>query len=124
MNFENRSFDQQLLVDMYNVPSKELSTEQIAQTLSVITGQTIDTLMVSKLFNGAGLDLRKRNRVAPKETVVKVKRVTKTAVVNELLNQLGFVTTPLEANEGPEDEEELTEQEQQTIDEVMRIIKL
>jgi len=120
-NFQGRKFDQQLLKDMYAVPTKELSTEQIAEVLSEITGKTIDTLMVSKLFNAANLDLRKRNRVAPKEETQKVKRVTKASVVNELLDQLGLVVV-VNGEEGPDpddENEELTEEEQEHIDETI-----
>ena len=119
--FETRSLDLNLLNEMYNVPSKELSTNRITEILSIITGVKLDNVMTSTIFSNASLPLRERTRVTPKVTETKMPRVTKAEKVNSLLGLLGLtpVVNGEETNDGPDDEEELTEQEQQYVDEVV-----
>ena len=119
--FETRSLDLNLLNEMYNVPSKELSTNRITEILSIITGVKLDNVMTSTIFSNASLPLRERTRVTPKVTETKMPRVTKAEKVNNLLGLLGLtpVVNGEETNDGPDDEEELTEQEQQYVDEVV-----
>jgi len=116
-HFETRSFDLNLLNEMYAVPSKELPTDRITEILSFITGQKLDNVMVSTIFSNAGLNLRERVRTTPKVTVTKVPRVTKASVVNNLLNQLGITTNALNETREDEEDRELTEQEQEHVDE-------
>ena len=120
--FESRNFDLSLLNEMYAIPSKELSTKRITEILSVVTGQKLDNVMVSTIFKNAGLNLRERNRVAPKEVEVKIRRVTKAETAGNLLSQLGIapVVNGEENVEGNDvSVEEMTEQEQQSVDEVV-----
>ena len=109
--FEGRNFNNELLLEMYNMPTSELSTEQIAEIISEKTGLTVDTKMVSTIYKALGesleqdLDLRKRLRI-PKVEVVKEKRVTKADVLNNLFSQLGIV---VEVTEEAEEEPVLIE---------------
>lgn len=135
-HFETREFNLGLLNEMYNVPSKELPTKRIVEILSIVfknagqeqTGQLLDAIMVSAIFKSAGLNLRERARVAPKNVEVKPKRVTKAEKVNNILGLLGL--TPAvngETNEEPPVEEEEmveTEQEVQAVDEVIETEQL
>jgi hypothetical protein len=122
-HFEDRIFDLNLLNEMYAIPSKELSTNRITEILSVVTGQKLDNVMVSTIFNNAGLPLRERTRVTPKETENKPKRVTKADTLSTLFSQLGI--TPVvngETNETTNDEpvdDGKTEQESQMADEAV-----
>lgn len=124
-NFETREFNLDLLNEMYAIPSKELSTNRITEILSIVTGQKLDNVMVSTIFSNAGLSLRERTRVMPKETTPKVKRVTKAETVNNLLNLLGVTpTTNGEEVVATENVEEMTEQEVQGVDEVVENAQL
>ena len=114
-HFETREFNTGLLNEMYNVPSKELSTNRITEILSVVTGMKLDNIMVSTIFANAGLKLRERTRVAPKNVEVKPKRVTKAETVSNLLSQLGIVNTITDDVV----EDDTTEQEQQWVDETI-----
>lgn len=123
-HFETRSLDLNLLNEMYNVPSKELSTNRITEILSVVTGIKLDNVMTSTIFSNAGLPLRERTRVTPKATETKEPRVTKAENVNTILGLLGIAPVINgEVNEEPPvDEEEFTdgtEQDQQLIDEAV-----
>lgn len=123
--FETRSFDLNLLNEMYAIPSKELSTNRITEILNVVTGIKLDNVMTSTIFSNAGLSLRERTRVTPKVTITKTPRVTKAEKVNNLLGLLGLnpvVNGETNETDGPDDEEELTnetEQEQQYVDEAV-----
>ena len=139
-HFETRSLDLNLLNEMYNVPSKELSTNRIAEILSTITGMKLDNVMTSTIFSNAGLSLRERTRVTPKVTEVKPKRVTKAEKVNNILGLLGL--TPVVNGEMTDeeynaetkevfskdstliDDVEGTEQEVQAVDEVIETEQL
>lgn len=127
-HFETRSLDLNLLNEMYNVPSKELSTNRITEILSIITGMKLDNVMTSTIFSNAGLRLRERARVAPKTVETKEPRITKAENVNTILGLLGL--TPVvngEINEEPPVEEEEmveTEQEVQAVDEVIETEQL
>ena len=109
--FEGRNFNNELLLEMYNMPTSELSTDQIAEIISEKTGLAVDTKMVSTIYKALGesleqdLDLRKRLRI-PKVEVVKEKRVTKADVLNNLFSQLGIV---VEVTEEAEEEPVLIE---------------
>ena len=117
--FEGRNFNNELLLEMYNMPTSELSTEQIAEIISEKTGLTVDTKMVSTIYKALGesleqdLDLRKRLRI-PKVEVVKEKRVTKADVLNNLFSQLGIVA---EENVADLVNEELIEYEENVLSE-------
>ena len=121
--FETREFSLNLLNDMYMIPSKELSTNRIVEILKVVTGQDLDAIMVSTIFKNAGLNLRERTRVAPKNVEEKAKRITKAEKVNSLLGLLGLtpVVNGEEVNNGSDDEEELTEQDEQYVDETIEV---
>lgn len=101
-NFDEMPMGKELLLAMYNTPSKELSTEQIAEiiTSKVSTEDNpvvVDKTMVSTIYKTLGeslgqeLDLRKRLRVAPKPKSDKPVRVTKAQVLDNIFGQLGLV---------------------------------
>lgn len=100
--FNDLPMGQELLLAMYNTPSKELSTEQIAEiiTAKVSTEDNpvvVDKGMVSTIYKTLGesigqeLDLRKRIRVAPKPKSDKPERITKAQVLDSIFDQLGLV---------------------------------
>ena len=126
IEFETRNFDLNLLNEMYAIPSKELSTNRITEILSIVTGQKLDNVMVSTIFSNAGLSLRERTRVTPKVTEVKPKRVTKAETVGNLLSQLGIapVVNGEENVESDDEQEEMTEQEQQQVDEAVETAQM
>lgn len=100
MTFNEMPFGNELLLAMYNTPSRELPIEQIATILSNKTGKNIDVSMIAPIYKtlgaslGQDLDLRKRNRIAKVETEPKVKRTTKKDVLNELFGTLGIIPDP------------------------------
>lgn len=130
IEFESRSFDLNLLNEMYAIPSKELPTSRITEILTIVTGQNLDNIMVSTIFSNAGLNLRERTRVAPKAVTEKVKRVTKAEKVNNLLGLLGITpavngeTNEETTTEGNDEELTETEQENQYVDEAVENAQL
>lgn len=109
-NFNEMPMGKELLLAMYNTPSKELSTEQIAEiiTSKVSTEDNpvvVDKTMVSTIYKTLGeslgqeLDLRKRLRVAPKPQSDKPVRVTKAQVLDNIFGQLGLVQQEYEVAE-------------------------
>lgn len=131
-NFNEMPFGNELLLAMYNTPSKTLSTEQIAEIISnkLSTEEktvVVDKGMVSAIYSklgeslGKDLDLRKRLRVTPKANINTTVRVTKVNVLNGIYGQLGLVPV-VNGEEPPVDEEEFTDgtkQDQQLIDETV-----
>lgn len=116
-NFDEMPFGEELLVAMYNTPSKQLTTEEISGIITAKTGQTFDPLMTSKLFNKLGMDLRKRQRTEKVTKEKKEKKVTKAERLNSVLELLGVGGDEPESNE--EEFSDVTEQEQQSIDEAI-----
>jgi hypothetical protein len=116
-NFLEREFNQQLLLDMYNTPSKELSVEQIAEIISEKKGVKVDSIMVSAIYKTLGaslnmdLDLRRRLRVAPKLESNKPARVTKADILNDIFDDLGLIEGQDPITENEEYEEEHHEEE-------------
>jgi hypothetical protein len=133
-NFSEMPFGNDLLLAMYNTPTKELSTEQIAEIITaklsteekpVIIGKGMVSAIYSKLGAtlGKDLDLRKRLRVEPKEESNKPARVTKADVLNNVFGLLGIAPaingeTDETTNDEPVDDGK-TEQEQQHVDEAV-----
>lgn len=121
--FNDLPMGQELLLAMYNTPSKELSTEQIAEIISQKMSTednvvTVDKGMVSTIYKTLGesigqeLDLRKRIRVAPKPKSDKPERITKAQVLDSIFGQLGLFGNP-----NDDVESVLTPQEEESIDE-------
>jgi len=128
-NFNEMPLNNDLLLAMYNTPSKELSTKQIAEIISskLSTGENtvnVDNQMVSQIYKTLGesldqdLDLRKRLRVAPKPKSNKPKRVTKGEILNNIYGQLGLLQED-KTDEGAYPDSVETPQEQEYVDEAV-----
>ena len=121
-DFVGREFNMELLEELYKIPSSVFSSKDLAEILTNITGNTLDTAMVSKLFNEAGLPLRNRMRVYPKPETTKEPRVTKAEVLNNLFGQLG-INTKDSTDETDTDAEvvngEVNDVEQEHVDEMV-----
>lgn len=124
-NFNDLPMGTELLLAMYNTPSKELSTDQIAKIISQKMSTEdnvvlVDKGMVSTIYKTLGdslgqeLDLRKRLRVAPKPQSTKPARVTKAQVLDNIFGQLGLLE-----EEFIESDSVLTPQEEDYVDEMV-----
>lgn len=122
-NFNEMPFNNELLLTMYNTPSKELSTKQIAEIISNKLSTednvvAVDNQMVSAIYKtlgeslGQDLDLRKRLRVAPKPEANKPPRVTKADILDNIFGQLGLNNETPET-ESPYEVDATTPQEQE-----------
>lgn len=99
----NQEFGVNLLQAMYDVPSSELSTKQIAEIITEKTGVEATEVTVRELYKRIGFNLRTRQRVV-KEPVAK--KEPKVSAFKQLVALLPELETEHEEEEDYTEEPE------------------